>query len=226
MNCRPSLCFLARFAHADHEGRALGVLHDRPHLVHDQQAGLGVLGRSGPHRLGADHRGSGPQVWFEEAQVEDGDQGLVGDEVVALVGEQVPEAAGGERPQKAGEVGIARLALLQILVEIAEAGALPGLGVVASQGMVEGCAAVSAEALAHHHLDETTEAADALEHLLGVALVDDEGIHALAGDTGREHPAARRPRHVRVLALGVDDVGRHAPAQASENSKFGCEALA
>ena len=81
------------------EGRALRVLHDRPHLVDDQQAGLWVLCRRRPHRLGADHRGGGPQLRFEQTQVEDGDQGLVGEEVVALIREQVPQAAGGERPE-------------------------------------------------------------------------------------------------------------------------------
>ena len=108
--------------HRHHEGRPFGALHDRPHLVHDQQARLGVLG-GGLHCLSADHRGGGPQLGFEEAQVEDRHQSLVAEEVVALVGEKVSKAAGGEGPQQPREVGIARLALLQIRVEVAEAGA-------------------------------------------------------------------------------------------------------
>ena len=79
MNCNPSRCFLRPLRHADHEGRAFGVLHDAPHLVDDQQAGLGVLGRCGPHRLGADHRGGRPELRLQEVQVEDGDQRLVGE---------------------------------------------------------------------------------------------------------------------------------------------------
>ena len=174
-----------------------------------------------PHRLGADHRGGGTQLRFEEAQVEHGDQCLVVEEVVALVREQVAEAAGGEGPEQPCKVGVSRLALLQILVEVAEAGAFAGLRVVARQGMVEGGPALRAEALSHHHLDEPSEAPDALEHLLGVALVDDKGVHALAGDSGREHPSSGCAGHVRVLALWVDDVGGHAPAQAAKNSEFG-----
>ena len=98
--------------HADHERGPLGVLHDAPHLVHDQQPRLGVLGGGGPHRLGADHRGGGPELGFEEPQVEDRDQGLVIEKVVALVGQQVPEAAGGEGPQQAGQTGVALLVSL------------------------------------------------------------------------------------------------------------------
>ena len=152
--------------HADHEGRAFGVLHDRPHLVDDQQPGLGVLGCRRPHRLGADHRGGRPQLRLQEVQVEDGDEGLVAQQVVSLVGEQVTQAAGGEWPEQPGQTRVSRLVLLQILVEIAEAGALPGLGVVARQGVVEGGAALRAETLSDHDLDETAQAADALEKLL------------------------------------------------------------
>ena len=36
------------------------------------------------------------------------------------------------------------------------------------------------EPFAHHHLDETAQAADALQELFAVAPVDDEGVHALA----------------------------------------------
>ena len=86
--------------HADHEGRALGVLHDRPHLVHHQQPWPGVLGGGGPHRLGADHRGGGTQFRLQQVQVEDGDQCLVGQQVVALVGEEMAQAAGGEGTQQ------------------------------------------------------------------------------------------------------------------------------
>ena len=115
---------------------------------------------------------------------------------------------------------------MQVLVEVAEAGALAGLGVVARQGVVQGGPSLRAETLAHHHLYEPSQAADALEKLLGVAPLDDEGVHALAGDAGGEHPSARRPRHVRVLALGVDDVGGDAPAQAPEHPQLGGEGLA
>ena len=122
--------------HADHEGRALRVLHDAPHLVHHQQPRPGVLGGGGPHRLGADHRGGGPKLRLQQVQVEDGDQGLVGQQVVALVGEQVAQAAGGEGPQQVGDVAAALG--FQVGVEVAEAGALPMLGVVARQGVVQG----------------------------------------------------------------------------------------
>ena len=80
--------------------------------------------------------------------------------------------------------GVTRLVFSQICVEITEACALPGAGVVARQGVVEGGAALRAETLADHHLDEPSQAADALEHLLGVPLVDHEGVHTLAGDAG------------------------------------------
>ena len=130
--------------HADHEGRSLGVLHNRPHLVHHQQAGLGVLGCGGPHRLGADHRCGWPEFRLQQAQVEDGHEGLVVEQVVALVGEEVAQAAGGEGPEQSGEIGVSRVALLQILVEVPEAGALAGRCVVAREGVVEGCAAVCA----------------------------------------------------------------------------------
>ena len=56
--------------------------------------------------------------------------------------------------------------------------------------------------------------------------LDDEGVHALAGNAGREDAPARRPRHVRVLTLGVDDVGGDAPGQAPQDSQLRCEALA
>ena len=108
--------------HADHEGRAFGVLHDAPHLVHHQQAGLGVLGRRRPHRLGADHRCGGPKLRLKQAQVEHGDQRLVGEQVVALVGQQVAQAARCEGPQQPCEVGGSRLVFLKVLVEVPEAG--------------------------------------------------------------------------------------------------------
>ena len=79
------------------------MLHDAPHLVHHQQPGPGVLGGGGPHRLGADHRGGRTQLRLQQVQVEDRDQGLAGQQVVALVGEQVPQAAGGEGPQQVGD---------------------------------------------------------------------------------------------------------------------------
>ena len=120
----------------DEEGRSLRVLHDAPHLVDHQEAGLGVLGGGGPDRLGADHRGGGPQLRLQQPEIEDGDEGLVAEQVVALVREQVPEAAGGERPQQPCQIGIARLVLPQVLVEVTEARALSGLGVVACQGVV------------------------------------------------------------------------------------------
>ena len=48
--------------------------------------------------------------------------------------------------------------------------------------------------------------------LLGVALVDDEGVHALSRNSGRENASARAAGHVRVLALRVDHVGGDASA--------------
>ena len=198
----------------------------RPHLVDHQEAGLGVLGGGGPDRLGADHRGGGPQLRLQQPEIEDGDEGLVAEQVVALVREQVPQASGGERPQQPCQIGIARLVLPQVLVEVTEARALSGLGVVARQGVVEGCPPLRAQSLAHHHLDEPPEAADALEELLGVALVDDEGVHALAGHARRENAPARRSCHVRVLSFGVDDVGGDAARQAPEHAELGRERLA
>ena len=52
------------------------------------------------------------------------------------------------------------------------------------------------------------------------------GFSPCPGNAGRQHSSARRPRHVRVLALGVDHVGRDAPAQAPEHPQLRCEALA
>ena len=220
---QPQPVLAGALRHADHEGRALGVLHDAPHLVHHQQAGFGVLGGGGPHRLGADHRGGGPELRFQQAQVEDRHQGLVAQEVVALVGEQVSQAAGGEGPEQPCEAGVSRLALLQILVEVPEAGALPWLGVVARQGVIEGGPALRSEALAHHHFDQPSQAADALEKLLGVSLVDHKGVHALARHAGGQHPASRCAGHVGVLALGVDHVGGDAARQSPEHSELCCK---
>ena len=59
-----------------------------------------------------------------------------------------------------------------------------------------------------------------------VAPVDDEGIHALARDSRRQHPPAGGAGHVGVLALRVDDVGPHAPADAAQQSQLGGEGLA
>ena len=70
------------------------------------------------------------------------------------------------------------------------------------------------------------EAADALEELLGVAPVDDEGVHALAGDAGGEHPPAGGAGHGGVLALGVDHVGGDAAGQAPQQGQLGGEGLA
>ena len=107
---------------------------------------------------------------------------------------------------------------LQIFVKIAEARSFAGPGVIARQGVVEGCAAGRAEALSHHDFDEASEAAYALEHLLGVALIDDERVHALARHAGGEHAASGGAGHVRVLALRVDDVGRSLPRHRPRNT--------
>ena len=77
--------------------------------------------------------------------------------------------------------------------------------------MIEGGPALGTEPLADHHLDEAPEAADAEQELLGIALVDDEGVHALAGDAGGEDAPARGACHVCVFALRVDDIGRDPP---------------
>ena len=126
------------------------MLHDAPHLVDDQQPGFGVLGGGGPHRLGADHRGGWPELRLQQPQVENGDQGLVGQQVVALVGEQVTQAARGEGPQQLRHVFPSRLISLQVLVEVPEAGALAGLVVVARQGVVQGGPPLGAQPLPHH----------------------------------------------------------------------------
>ena len=144
-------------------------------------------------------------------QVEDGDQSLVGQQVVALIGEQVPQAAGGEGAQQVGDL---RGLLFQVGVEIPEAGALPSFGVVAGQGVVQGGPPLGGQPFPHHHLDQPPQAADALEQLFRVAPVNDKGVHALAGDPWRQHPSAGGPRHVGVLALRVDDVGLARPGTA------------
>ena len=54
----------------------------------------------------------------------------------------------------------------------------------------------------------------------GSPLVDDEGIHALAGDARRQDAPARGACHVRVLALRVDDVGRDAARQTSKDTEL------
>ena len=59
-----------------------------------------------------------------------------------------------------------------------------------------------------------------------VAPVDDEGVHALARDSRGQHPPAGGAGHVGVLALRVDDVGPHAPADAPQHSQLGGEGLA
>ena len=82
--------------------------------------------------------GGGPELRLQEPQVEDGDQGLVAQQVVALVGEQVAQAAGGEGPQQAGQTGVASLVLLEKCVEVPESGALPGPCVVARGGRGRG----------------------------------------------------------------------------------------
>ena len=114
-------------------------------------------------------------------QVEDGDERLPGEEVVVLVREEVAQAAGGEGAQQLREVGIA---LLEVAVEGGEAGARARLGVVAREGVVEGGAALGPEPLAHHHLNEAAQTADALQQLLVVAAVDDEGVQPLTGHAG------------------------------------------
>ena len=190
------------------------MLHDRPHLVHHQQAGLGVLGCGGPHRLGADHRRGGPKLRLQQPQVEGGDQRLVGQQAAALVGEEVAQAACGEGAQQPRHISASRLVSLQVGVEVPEAGALVGLVVVARQGVVEGGPPLGAQPLPHHHLDEPAQASDALEKLLGVAPLDDEGVHALARHSRGEHPPSCGAGHVRVLALRVDDVGSDATAQS------------
>ena len=53
-----------------------------------------------------------------------------------------------------------------------------------------------------------------------------KGFMPWPGTPGGEHPPARGPRHVRVLALGVDDVGGYAAAQAPEHPQLGGETLA
>ena len=211
------------FRHRDHEGGSLRVLHDAPHLVHHQQPGPGVLGGRRPHRLGADHGGGGTQFRLQQVQVEHRHQGLAGQQVVALVGEQVPQAAGGEGAQQVGDL---RRLLLQVGVEVPEAGALPALGVVGGQGVVQRRSALGAEPFPHHHLDEAAQAADALQEFLAVAPVDDKGVHALAGHAGGKNPAASGPCHVGVLALRVDDVGPHAPAQPAQHPQLGGKGLA
>ena len=70
----------------------------------------------------------------KQVQVEDCDQGFAGQQVVSLVGEQVPQAASGEGAEQVGDI---RRLLLQVGVEIAEAGALPLLGVIGGQGVVQ-----------------------------------------------------------------------------------------
>ena len=91
--------------------------------------------------------------------------------------------------------------------------------------MVEGGPALRAEALSHHHLDEPSQASDALEKLLLVSLVDDEGVHALALDAGGEHAPSRSTGHVRVLTLRVDDVCGDATAEAAQHAELGGEGL-
>ena len=164
--------------HAHHEGRALGVLHDRPDLVDDEQPRLRIARGGGPDRLRADHRGSGPQLRLQQAQVKDSHERLVGKQVVTLVGEQVAQAARGEGPQQLRKVGVAVLAVAQEGEKVAEAGAFARLRVIGGEGVVEGGPALGAERLPDHHLDQPPEAADAQQQLLGVAAVDDEGVHA------------------------------------------------
>ena len=166
---------------------------------------------------------AGLQLRLQQVQVEDRHQGLAGQQVVALVGEQVPQAAGGEGPQQVGDL---RGFPFQVAVEVPEAGALPPFGVVTGQGMVQGGTALGAEAFPHHHLDQTPQAADALQQFLAVAPVDDKGVHALAGNARRQHAPAGGAGHVGVLALGVDDVCPDAATQPPQHAQLGGETLA
>ena len=61
------------------------------------------------------------------------------------------------------------------------------------------------------------------EKLLGVPLVDDEGVHALARHSGGQDPPPSGAGHVRVLALRVDHVGGDAPANAPEHAELSCK---
>ena len=188
MNCNPSRCLRARFAMLTMKAAPSGCCMMLHTSSTTRSLGLGSWAAAAHtvsvQTIAAAGRSSGSK----QPEVEDGDQGLVAQQVVALVGEQVSQAAGGEGPEQPCEAGVSRLALLQILVEVPEAGALPWLGVVARQGVIEGGPALRSEALAHHHLDQPSQAADALEKLLGVSLVDHEGVHALARHAGGQHP--------------------------------------
>ena len=184
---------------------------------------MGSRRGGGPDRLGADHRGGGAQLRLQQPQVEDRHQRLVGEQVVALIGEQVAEATGGEGAEQLRQIGVALLAVAQVGEEVAEAGALARLRVVGGESVVEGGAPLGAEGLSHHHLDQPPQAADAQQQFLRVAAVDDEGVHALAGDARGEHAPTRGACHVGVLALGVDHVGRHASADAAQHAELGRE---
>ena len=59
------------------------------------------------------------------------------------------------------------------------------------------------------------------EKLLGVALVDDEGVHTLARHTGAEDAPSGCAGHVRVLALRVDDVGGDATRDTPQHTELG-----
>ena len=124
------------------------------------------------------------------------------------------------------QVGDLRRFPFQVGVEVAEAGALPLLGVVGGQGVVQGGTALGGKPFPHHHLDQPAQAADALQQFLRIAPVDDKGVHALAGDAGGEDATTGGAGHVGVLALRVDDVGPHSPAQPPQHAQLGGETLA
>ena len=88
---------------------------------------------------------------------------------------------------------ISGVLLLQEGIEVPEAGALPPFGVVTRQGVVQGGTALGGQPFPHHDFNQATQAADALQEFLRVAPVDDEGVHALAGDARRQDTAPRRP---------------------------------
>ena len=208
----------------DHERRSLGVLHDAPHLVDHQQAGPWVTRRGRPHRLGAHHRRGRTKLGLEQPQVEHRHRRLSAQQVVALVGQQVSQASRGEWPQQHGEVAVPLLP--EECVEVTEARSLAGPGVIGRQEVVEQGPALGAQALAHHHLDQPAQAAYALQQFLGIAPVDHERVHALAGNTRRQHAPARGPCHVRVLPLRVDHVRGHPAAQAPQHAELGRKGLA
>ena len=197
MKRSPNRCFLALFATETMKAAPSGCCMIVQTSSTTRSLGLGSRAAAAHtvsvQTIAAAGRSSGSN----RAEVEDRHARLVGQQIVSLVGEQVSQAAGGKGPQQARDFVFALP--VEVVVKVPEAGSLPLIGVVPGQRMIEGGPAGGAHALPDHDLDQSPEAADALEKFLRIFSLYDEGVHALARNSRRKNAASRSAGHVRVL---------------------------